>query len=256
MITSLILHHLNRMAAAEGIRILYACETGSRGWGFASPDSDYDIRFIYAHPRDQYLSINHPKDTITTIFEDGGEVLDFNGWELRKTLHHFRKSNASPYEWLQSPFIYQQVDNFREELWAMAPPFFNPSATIHHYLGICNNTIKTGISGDRIKIKKYFYILRPLLAAIWAAEFQTIPPMEFRPLLSQISGKEHLVNAIHQLWGEKEKAAEGYMIPLVPVIQEFIETEMARCKLAAARLEKPAAKSDILDIFFRKMLIL
>ena len=169
----LILHHLHRIANEKGIRILYACETGSRGWGFASPDSDFDIRFIYAHPKEKYLSINSPQDTITTIFEDGGEILDFNGWDLKKTLHHFRKSNASPYEWLQSPILYEQEGDFREALWALAPSFFNPPSSVHHYLGICHNSIKTGISEGHIKIKKYFYILRPLLAAMWAADRQT-----------------------------------------------------------------------------------
>jgi len=145
----LILHHLQRIEKEKGIRILYACETGSRGWGFASPDSDFDIRFIYVHPRDSYLSINNPQDTISSIFEDGGEVLDFNAWDLRKTLHHLRKSNATPCEWLQSPILYFQEENFREELWGMAQQFFNPQAAVHHYLGICHNSIKTGIGYGR-----------------------------------------------------------------------------------------------------------
>ncbi len=252
---TLILHHLHRIAQEKNIRILYACETGSRGWGFASPDSDYDIRFIYVHPRDQYLSISNPTDTITTIFEDGGEILDFNAWDLRKILHHLRKSNATPLEWLQSPIIYEQEGNFREELWTLAPQFFNPQSAVHHYLGICHNSIRSGITEGQIKIKKYFYILRPLLAAKWAAERQTIPPMEFKYLLTQIENDAPLMAAIHQLWAEKEKAVEGEVIPLVPIIQDFIAVEVEKCKSWTADGRKPAADSATLDVFFRKMLI-
>jgi predicted nucleotidyltransferase len=250
----LIQHHLHRIAEKHGIRILYACETGSRGWGFASPDSDYDVRFIYAFPTERYLSVDEPKDTLTELFEDQGEILDFNGWELRKTLRHLRKSNATPFEWLQSPIVYQQEGDFRNELWHLAPLYFAPRATIHHYLGICHNSIKTGIADDHINIKKYFYILRPLLAAMWAADRQTIPPMQFEPLLSQIEPEKELMAAIRQLWKEKEQAVEGQMIPLVPVIQEFIAAEMAHCREVSETLDKKQVESGALDAFFQNIL--
>lgn len=250
----LILRHLNRVEREKSIRILFACETGSRGWGFASPDSDYDVRFVFVHPRDRYLAIHEPPDTITTIFEDGGEVLDFNGWDLRKTLHHLHKSNATPFEWLQSPIVYRQEDRFRDDLWALAPLFFSPRAAVHHYLGICHNSIKTGISEGNINIKKYFYILRPLLAAIWAADKQTVPPMEFQPLLAQVEYNTPVINAVRQLLTAKENALEAQRIPLVPVLQVFIETEMERCKALASDLPKTTTSSEVLDTFFRKML--
>lgn len=250
----LIQHHLQRIAQEKDIHILYACETGSRGWGFASPDSDFDIRFIYVHPRDRYLSVNSPQDSINTIFEDGGEVLDFNAWDLRKTLHHLRKSNATPFEWLQSPITYHDEANFQAELWAMAPQFFNARSTVHHYLGICHNSIKTGITDGHIKIKKYFYILRPLLAAMWANDRQTVPPMEFRYLVEQVTDNEPFMKALHQLWAEKEQALEGHVIPLVPVIQDFIAREMERCRFETAETDKPHGDTALLDAFFREKL--
>lgn len=251
----LILHHLRRLEQENGIKILYACETGSRGWGFASPDSDFDIRFVYVHPKDRYLSINTPKENISTIFEDGGEVLDFNAWDLRKTLHHLRKSNATPFEWFQSPIVYFQEGNFREMLWELAPQYFNAHTATNHYLGICHNSIKTGIVDGQIKIKKYFYILRPLLAAMWARDRGTIPPMEFQPLLSQVHENEQLMKAIHKLWAEKELAQEGHMIPLVPDIQAFITSEMERCSRPMEKFKRPDTDAEALDQFFRNMLI-
>ncbi|MFM9946494.1 MAG: DNA polymerase beta superfamily protein [Saprospiraceae bacterium] len=250
----LIRRHLRRIAEKHAIRILYACETGSRGWGFASPDSDYDVRFIYAFPAERYLSVDEPKDTLTELFEDQGEILDFNGWELRKTLRHLRKSNATPFEWLQSPIVYEQEGEFRNQLWNLAPQYFAPRATVHHYLGICHNSIKTGIADGHIKIKKYFYILRPLLAAMWAADRQTIPPMEFEPLLSQIEQNPELMAAIRQLLKEKEQAVEGQEIPLIPVIQAFIALEMERCRVVSETLDKKTVESGVLDVFFRETL--
>lgn len=253
--TQKILAHLNSIAAERKVRLLYACETGSRGWGFASPDSDWDVRFIFAHPQDAYLSVNEPQDTITRMLDDEGDVLDFNGWDVRKTLHHLRKSNATPFEWLQSPIIYFETPGFRDELWAISHQYFAPRASVHHYLGICHNAIKTGITGNNIKIKKYFYILRPLLAAMWAADKHTVPPMEFEKLLPQIENRAALMAAIRQLLSEKEIAAEGHLIPLVPVIQEFITTEMDRCRAVASEMEGLQPDVEPLNLFFRKMLM-
>lgn len=251
----LIQNHLQRISREYGIRILFACETGSRGWGFASPDSDYDVRFIYVHPTDRYLSVSEPIDTVSTLFEDQGEVLDFSGWDLRKTLRLLSGSNASPFEWLQSPIIYHEEPGFRDELWRLAESCFRATSVAHHYLGICHNSLKKGITGDEINIKKYFYVLRPLLAAIWAVDRQTIPPMEFRPLLSILENKPELLALIHQLWAQKEAAKEGANTPLIPEIQTFIAFEMDRCRdLAGVIKLKVPDNGAAIDAFFRQTL--
>jgi uncharacterized protein len=247
----LIQQHLQRIAAENGFRILYATETGSRGWGFASPDSDFDIRFIFVYPREHYLRISEPQDQWNLIFEDGGEVLDFNAWELRKTLRLLRNSNASPFEWLQSPIQYHEVDDFRRQLWELAQPFHSPRAAVYHYLGICHNSLKTGIEGHQINIKKYFYVLRPLFAAMWAADRQSVPPMQFAPLLEQLNAGHPVRVRVEALWREKEQAKEGQMIDLIPELQTFIETEMERCKALAGTLPKTSADDASLDQFFK-----
>jgi uncharacterized protein len=251
---ALIQKHLQRFAAEQDIRILYACETGSRGWGFASPDSDFDIRFVYIYPKTRYLSLHNPGEQITTIFEDGNEILDFNGWELRKLLRLLSQGNATPFEWLQSPIHYSEVADFRADLWTLCPQYHAPRANIHHYLGICHNSMKEGIEGDTINIKKYFYILRPLLAAMWAADRGSIPPMQFAPLLTQIEANKPVFEAVQVLLKQKEAAKEAMRIPLVPVLQDFIETEMARCRLMAEGMEKKHPDILPLDQFFQKWL--
>lgn len=249
-----ILQRLEDFSREQGFRILFACETGSRGWGFASPDSDFDIRFIYVHERDAYLRLTPPPDTFSLMEERDGEVLDFNAWDLRKVLQHTRRSNATVFEWLQSPIIYREEPGFLTELWSLVQPHFSARATVHHYLGICHNSMKSGIDGDQINIKKYFYVLRPLLAAMWAADRRTIPPMEFRPLLAQIPDHQTVTQAINNLWVEKEKAAEGAMIPLIPVIQEFVTAEMNRCNEVAPGLPAVHFPDDELNLFLLKHL--
>jgi uncharacterized protein len=252
--TLLIQQRLTEIAADRGFRILYACETGSRGWGFASPDSDYDVRFVYAWPREFYLRLDDPKDNFNLLENAGDDVLDFNAWDIRKLLRHARRSNATVFEWLQSPILYREEAGFRARAWELTAAHFNPKAAVHHYLGIAHNAMKTGISDGQIKIKKYFYILRPLLAAIWAADRRSVPPMEFKPLLTQIEDNQILMAAIYQLWSEKEKAPEGYLIPLVPAIQTFIEQEMERCRETASGMEELYADDSALNLFFNEII--
>ena len=109
---------LAALEAQHGIRILYACESGSRAWGFPSPDSDYDVRFIYVHPLDWYLGLDEGPDTLNFPVDD---ELDLAGWELRKTLRLLRGSNAALFEWLQSPIVYHEAPGFRARLAPMLP---------------------------------------------------------------------------------------------------------------------------------------
>jgi uncharacterized protein len=115
---------------SHGVQVLYACESGSRAWGFASPDSDYDVRFIYVQPRKNYLSIHDRRDVIELPVN---EILDINGWDIRKALQLFLKSNAPLYEWLQSPIVYQQETDFAAELRGLMPSYFSKRAGCHHY---------------------------------------------------------------------------------------------------------------------------
>jgi uncharacterized protein len=247
----IIQQHLQRIAAENGFSIVYACETGSRAWGFASPDSDFDIRFIYVYPKEYYLSLEQPVEQYSSIFEDNGEVLDFNGWDLRKTLRLILGGNSVPYEWLQSPIVY--LDNaFRSELWEQIVPIHQPRAAIHHYLGICHNSLKTGVVENKINIKKYFYVLRPLLAARWVATKGGVPPMEFAHLMEPIDHFSPFGQFVSKLLKEKETAQEGAWTFYEQWIQDYIETEMAFCKSVADNLDKKEFNYDAMNAFFRK----
>ena len=170
---------LHEIEKENNVRILYGCESGSRAWGFASPDSDYDVRFIYARQQAHYLSIANTKDVIEVPVN---EVLDISGWDIRKALQLFMKSNAPLYEWLQSPIVYKNNLPFTRELSSLIPSYFSLRAGCHHYLSMAKNTFENDLQSRQVKLKKYFYALRPALAGLWIVENKEVPPMEFSKL--------------------------------------------------------------------------
>ena len=125
-----VIRELKRIEQEYGVRVLLAVESGSRAWGFASPDSDYDVRFIYAHPKDWYISVMEERDVIEEMLPGD---LDVSGWDLRKALRLFAKCNLALNEWIGSPMTYFAIDEFRAQIAALIPRYFNPIAAIHHY---------------------------------------------------------------------------------------------------------------------------
>ena len=203
----IILEKLKAIEHQFDVRMLYACESGSRAWGFASANSDYDVRFIYVHKSDYYLSIDDLRDVIEVPIND---LLDINGWELRKALRLFRKSNAPLYEWLQSPIVYAAEPTFVMEMKALMSTYFSLRAGMHHYLSMAKGVFENELSGERVKLKKYFYALRPILAAKWIADMKTIPPMDFESLRVLMPGR--ISTVVDELLSIKVKVDESFMI--------------------------------------------
>ena len=154
---------LTHIAHSEPLHFLLAVESGSRAWGFASPDSDYDVRAIYIRPQQYYLQIDEAKDTFEFI---ENQWFDVGGWDIRKTLRLLRKSNAVLLEWLRSPIVYTQDDDFTGRLNALAPQYVQAAALLHHYRGIAGNALRNMDLAQPVKLKKWFYVLRPLLLPI------------------------------------------------------------------------------------------
>jgi predicted nucleotidyltransferase len=154
---------LKRIEAEHGIRLLYACESGSRAWGFPSADSDYDVRFIYVRPRNWYLCLDteRQRDVIEYPIDD---LLDINGWDLKTALKLFTKSNPSLIEWLHSPIVYYQETDFLSALRGLLPRYYSTRACFHHYRQMAKGNYRQYLHGDQVRLKKYFYVLRPLLA--------------------------------------------------------------------------------------------
>ena len=155
-----IIAKLEEIEKTKDVRILFAAESGSRAWGFASPDSDYDVRFIYMHPRDYYLKLEKIRDVIELPIN---ELLDINGWDLNKTLRLLHSSNPTIFEWLTSPIVYKETP-FAGEFRPVLKRYFSPKKGLNHYLSMAVGTYRGHLQGDTVKAKKYFYALRPILA--------------------------------------------------------------------------------------------
>ncbi len=241
--------HLEQIAQQHQVKIVYACESGSRGWGFASPDSDYDLRFIYLQPAAQYLKIYEAGDSLDFTLEGD---LDINGWDLRKTLRLIARSNATPFEWLQSPVVYHEAPGFKEALWPLCEQYFNARTSIHHYLGIAKGALEAVDTDGSLAIKKLFYILRPLLAAQWCATQKTIAPMDIGTL-SQLLPLP-LQERVQELITQKAVAAEAARVQLDPGLRTWIDEVTNSCIAEAKKLETVPCSTEPLDRFFKKMI--
>ena len=242
---------LRQLEATHGIRILYACESGSRAWGFPSPDSDFDVRFIYCHPADWYLTLDEGPGTLNFPVDD---ELDLAGWELRKALRLLRGSNASLFEWLQSPIIYHEALGFRARLAPLLPAAFNLKAGLHHYLGQLRRGVEEDLIGEEVRLKRLFYALRSALAARWIRERHTVPPMEFAPLRALLPAA--LETEVAALLLAKASADEKTTVPRPAALGDFLQQEWAAGQAARETLPvtRGAATAGNLDALFRQLL--
>ena len=246
--TDTIKQKLLELEQSENIKICYACESGSRAWGFPSPDSDFDVRFIYTRPLNQYLSITEMPDTVGLPVN---EILDIGGWDLKKSLKLFNKSNAPLYEWLQSPIIYYQSETFLNELQQLMPQYFSLRAGGNHYLSMAYNTLRDDLQKEEVKLKRYFYALRPALACLWIIKKQTLPPMEFEKLRELITNKE-IQKGIEELMRIKVIADEKAMIAPVPLLNDWLADILNYCSEQVPLLPVLIQNPDALDQLFRK----
>ena len=230
------------------VKILFACESGSRAWGFASKDSDYDVRFIYVHEKDRYFGIDDLRDVIELPVD---EVLDVNGWDVRKALRLFRKSNSPLYEWLQSPVVYKKDKQFYNDLTQLAPNYFLLRAGYHHYLSMTKNCFENELQGDTVKVKKYFYALRPVLACQWIVDRQEMPPMEFAVLRQLIPNE--LQSEVDRLLKLKEQGNEKLFISRITSIHQFVEGTIKYCEENGKNIQEKQNSTEQLDVLFRKL---
>lgn len=214
---TIIQEQITSLEKLNDVRVLFACESGSRAWGFPSTDSDYDVRFVYTRPYDTYLSLKSYKDVIELPVD---EVLDISGWDIRKALQLFLKSNVPLYEWLQSPIRYHEFSDFRQTLYNLMPEYYSPRTACHHYFGMAYNSWTNDCNGEYIKLKKYFYVLRPLLACKWIMAGSGVAPMEFQQLSSLIE-EHNIKERIAELLITKATANESTLWQMEPELRRW-----------------------------------
>lgn len=235
---------LARVEREHSVRILFACESGSRGWGFASPDSDYDVRFIYVHALDRYLTVFPGRDVIELPIN---EVYDVSGWDLRKALGLLRNGNATLVEWLSSPVIYKADQRFLTAVRVAAQQVHRPERAFHHYLHMATKNYREYLRGDVVRLKKYLYVLRPLLACLWIERQRGPVPMRFQELIDAIVDDEALRKAIDELLVIKRQASEAEHGLAMPAINRFLELHLARLSHAVAPVPHDGVDFAVLD---------
>ena len=229
---------LTRLEAEHDVRVLFAIESGSRAWGFPSPDSDYDVRFIYAHQPDWYLSIEPSRDVIEMPIEGDWDI---NGWDIRKALGLLIKPNPVMLEWLSSPIRYKWNADVCERLIQFANKTTFGESCLHHYRNLAVKQWDKHV-GDKLDVplKKYFYILRPALAISWISQNPTAqPPMNLQALVEGQSLSDELVGQIEQLLVLKSTAKEIGRGERIPMIDAFIREQIAWATVVAKKEERP-----------------
>lgn len=213
---------LNEVENQRNVRILYGVESGSRAWGFASPDSDWDVRFLYTRPLDDYLRIDPPRDVIELPMKDD---LDVNGWDIAKGLRLFRASNPAILEWLLSPIVYREVGEFAATLRSIAATQASPRRIAYHYTSMARTNFKNHIADKaEINLKKYLYVLRPILCALWVVEHQTPPPTSNQEMLDNLTLPEEIRAAYLDLITKKCAMSELGTSNPEPLFDTFYQT--------------------------------
>ena len=244
---------LDAIEAREQCRVLFAVESGSRAWGFPSPDSDYDVRFVYARPAEWYLSLYAGRDVIETPIEDD---MDVNGWDVRKALHLVLKSNAVISEWMESPIFYRRDPAALRRLRSFANGALHPRAMTYHYLHLARRQVTAKLSREEVALKRYFYALRPALALRFLRLHPgQRPPMQLQALMTSTELGETVTRTIDRLVETKRKTREMGSGQRIAVLDRLITTETAAAaKLIEGAPERSASDSAAADRLFRSLI--
>ena len=248
LVNEIIPGKLAQIERREDVRIIHCIESGSRAWGFASPDSDYDVRFIYVRPLEYYLRLEKTRDVIEWQLDD---TLDINGWDLQKALRLLYSSNPTLFEWNSSPIVYRTTPEWAE-ISQVIGHFFQKKAGLHHYLSTAKKNYREYLRGETVKLKKYFYVLRPILACRWILEKQTPPPMLFSEL-AEACLDEALVPAVAELLRLKMETPELGLGPRIDVINDYLDASIEELERTVQAIPGDGRVSwDALDRLFLK----
>lgn len=245
----LIVRKLREIEKEYNVKVLLAVESGSRAWGFASPDSDYDVRFIYVRPEKDYLRLEDVRDVIELPIND---ELDINGWDLQKTLRLLYRSNPTLFEWFSSPIIYVETE-FANQFREIMTDYFSTKKSLYHYISMAEGNYREFLRGEMVKAKKYFYVLRPVLACRWVLDRKTPPPM----LFSELAGAElpdFLRPEVNRLLDLKMNSPEVKEIPRIDILNKYLDESIADIKARIVGMEDSNNNWDKLnDLFLRTL---
>jgi len=244
---------LDRVVADHGVFLPLAIESGSRAWGFASPDSDYDCRFVYVRRMADHIKPWPTRDVIEFPLQDD---FDANGWDLAKAVRLLLKGNAVIIEWLRSPVIYRGLAWFRDDFLAFASAVASRNAVARHYLHLGERQRRTYF-GDAKSVaqKKIFYALRPAATLRWLRLHPTevVVPMHFPTLMAECDPPATLKAEVADLMRRKAMTHELGTAPLSAAVTDFIdaEFELARSCFDEGRSRSPDEVMHRAEQFYR-----
>lgn len=250
-VESLIQAELDRVSEQHQIQIILAIESGSRAWGFPSKDSDYDVRIIYRHKPEWYLSVFEQKDTLN---EPINGDLDIAGWDIRKTLALLHKGNAVVHEWMNSPVVYRQDRERRKHLAAFATLAFNPLAAFSHYFHMSRNKLES-LGNAPMSGKAFLYGLRTLLCARWIQDFNEAPPMAFGTLAAHYVRDDFLRDELGRLLVAKSEGKEAEAVHVGSEWVEFCRQSLKALGMARDSIDEKVMPPSEFDNFFKMLLV-
>jgi predicted nucleotidyltransferase len=213
--------HLKEIEMKHEVKIIHAIESGSRSWGFPSPDSDFDVRFIYVHRKDWYLQVFAERDVIEVPISD---ELDIAGWDLKKTMYLAAKGNVVVHEWLNTPIIYQSHTKLYNELKSHIDKSFNSQAAFHHYRSMAKRALHDVKEQKEVKLKRFFYFMRALLSARWILRNNSMPSVEFEYLLLNTDIEPNYIEEIKNLIVLKSNMMESERLVIDEKLINYVET--------------------------------
>ena len=243
-----ILKKLDEIEKKENVKILHCIESGSRAWGFASPDSDYDVRFLYVRPKEFYLRLDKTRDVIEWQLD---ETLDVSGWDIRKALILLYKSNPTVFEWNSSPIVYHTTEEWKR-ISAVIPRYFTAKSGLYHYISTAKNNCRRYLKeeSETASLKKYFYMLRPILACEWILANGTPPPIPFEELKERYL-PEDLREDVDRLLEMKRTMPEMGEGRRIARIDDYIDRSIERIDAAIATMPpaKAHAHAELNELF-------
>ena len=240
---------LKEIELKENIKIILAVESGSRAWGFESSDSDYDVRFVYIRSKEDYLKLDGIRDVVEWQLD---ETLDINGWDIQKALRLLYKSNPTLFEWCSSPIVYRESEE-ANQLRQLLPIYFSPKKSLYHYWHMAKTNYQEHLTGETVKAKKYFYVLRPILASTWVLKHQSNPPILFETLV-EIELPGELKPVVYDLLEKKKEVKELDLVPRIDTLSEYIEKNLLEMEERAKEMATTQTEWTDLNQFFLSLL--
>jgi XTP/dITP diphosphohydrolase len=240
---------LASVARDEGLAVPLAIESGSRAWGFPSPDSDYDCRFVYLRPADAYLSPWLPRDVVETPLDD---LLDVGGWDLRKAVQLLVRGNAVVLEWLRSPIAYGVDTAFRDSFLELAERVADPDLLRRHHLHVGRGQweqVAAALDRDAgtVPLKRLFYALRPAVTLHWLDQHpdRVVPPMDLPTLVAGTDLPVGVADAVEEAVARKAVSREAEAGEVPTAVLGLVRDTLAREDpepAAGSRTEKARAE--------------